>query len=287
MFIARGASAAALPTTAATIQEAFESVRESLADLIAAKDERRIDELRFRINTYRDILRFTATEIQDVRIQLSALGEPNVDSPEAAWRTATVDGLVEAAAFVATEQMWLDAEEGILSLDGIRDRAGKFQTWREAIYRPAVEPARELLLVRRQATIIDTATGRLKKIADDVKRMQRARVRGATDLGKQLAKAETFIREAGGLEGTARRMVAEYQAGYGGVATTTPSTALLAHESPQISLTTSTATSTASTTIPVIVPLTPKELVRASLEKIREAYKLFLEMSNAVQRMMQ
>ena len=41
-----------------------------------------------------DILRFTATEIQDIRIQLGALEKPAIDSPEAAWRTATFGGLV-------------------------------------------------------------------------------------------------------------------------------------------------------------------------------------------------
>lgn len=288
LFIARTAGAVALPTTAAAIQEAFENVRESLANLLTAKDERRIDELRFRINTYRDILRFTATEIQDVRIQLGALEKPVIDSPEAAWRTATFDGLDTTAAFVTAEQAWLDAEESILSLDGIRDRAGRFQAWRETVYRRVTGPARELLLVRRQTIIIDTATGRLKKIADDVKRMQRARVRGVADLAKQLAKAEMFIREAAGLEDAARRMVTEYQSGYLSTgATTTTSTVPREPPAPESPAGTNMATSTASTTIPVIVPPTITGLVRASLEKVREAYRLFLEMSTAVQRLMQ
>lgn len=304
-------AAAASPMNAAAIKEAFDSVRESLAGLLAAKDEQRIDELRFRINAYRDILRFTATEIQDVRMQLGVDGEPAAAAaptgtqpaltPEKEWRLKILKGFDEADEFIEGERVWLNAEEGVLSLDGIRDRAGVFQKWREGTYQRVMEPAREYLLVGRQVTIVDTAARRQKKIGEDVTRLRRARVRGSADLAKRLAQADLLIKEASALEAEARKAftAANFEP-QRSAATTTTSTAPLpspAAGEPEPSaatgtVATSTATQSAEGTSTAAVlqaaapPPNPKELVRQSLEKIQAAYRLFLEMSNAVQQML-
>jgi hypothetical protein len=288
MLPAAAQAAASNPVpSAAAIQEAFENVRQSLADLVVAKDDRKIDELRFRINTFYDILRFTATEIQDLRVRLLATSDASDEEGKRLWRERSLLKLGDMLGTVEKLQASLNAEEALIGIEEIKNRAQSFQGWRERSYLPVTEEVREYLMVVRQTQIVDTAAERLTRISSDVKRIQRARIKNSASLVKDLKEAETLIQESSkaSQEATMRFEAMHFLlppavASSAGTSTTTtlPVTPLSA---------TGTASSTGTSTAPLASPPpTPRELVRESLEKIRRAYELFVAMSAEAQKLL-
>lgn len=274
--------------SAAAIQEAFESVRQSLSDLVTAKDDRKIDELRFRINTFYDILRFTTTEIHDLRIRLLATSDAGDGEGKKLWKERSLSKLGDMLGTVEKLQTSLNAEEALIGIEEIKNRAQSFQAWRERLYLPITEEVREYLMVVRQTQIVDTAAERLTRIASDVKRIQRARLRSSASLTKDLKEAETLIQES---SQASKEAAMQFEAMHFllplAVSSTGTSTASATTPTPPISAT-GTASSTGTSTMPLatVLPPTPRELVRESLEKIRRAYELFVAMSAEAQKLL-
>lgn len=273
--------------SAAAIQEAFENVRQSLSDLVTAKDDRKIDELRFRVNTFYDILRFTTTEIQDLRVRLLATGDPGDEEGKRLWKERSLLKLGDMLGTVEKLQASLNAEEALIGIEEIKNRAQSFQAWRERSYLPVTEEVREYLMVVRQTQIVDTAAERLTRISSDVKRIQRARIKGSASLGKDLKEAETLIQESSkaATEAVVRFETAHFLLPLAASSTGT-STTSTTPPFPVSATGTASTTGTSTTPLTPPTPPTPRELVRESLEKIRRAYELFVAMSAEAQKLL-
>lgn len=282
------AYAAANPVpSAAAIQEAFENVRQSLSDLVTAKDDRKIDELRFRVNTFYDILRFTTTEIQDLRVRLLATGDPGDEEGKRLWKERSLLKLGDMLGTVEKLQASLNAEEALIGIEEIKNRAQSFQAWRERSYLPVTEEVREYLMVVRQTQIVDTAAERLTRVSSDVKRIQRARIKGSASLGKDLKEAEALIQESSkaATEAMVRFETAHFLLPLAASSTGT-STTSTTPPFPVSATGTASTTGTSTTPLTPPTPPTPRELVRESLEKIRRAYELFVAMSAEAQKLL-
>lgn len=280
------------------VQKAIENVKESIGDLVGAKDEKTSDELGLRIGTFRKVLELSAAETKEFKISLLAI-ETQKDEDLLRWKEMMLESLKTAADHFENEMEWLSGNETTLTLEGIKKTAESFKKWREESYLSSVDQIQEFLLLEQERAAIKTAEKRLQKVTEEVKKILKSK--GSTKSGKELARLLTLV---------AKTVVESRNLNQDGQAiffndhvfplipvstSTVTSTLPVATTTPPVEpppfpplpsvVTTSTATSTASSTPalpPEPAPPTVKELVIASLIKIRDAYQIFIDMSALV-----
>lgn len=272
------------------VQKALENVRESLDTLIGGKDEATSsDELGLRVSTYRTVLELSAAETKDLVQKLASMGEPLDDPSSAAWKEASLAALEKAAAFYESENAALDATGTPPTLEDVRGRAESFKQWRENDYLPVAGQIRDLSMIEQGAGTLDLAGRRLEKVSEDVEKILKARIRGADALKPLLVAAGEAITEGRKLNEAAAALFKEknflaLQSTSTGTSTATSSvSADSATSTPDVPETSAEAgIAAASSTPPLPPPPSIRDLVRESLVKTRDAYRIFIEMSNVV-----
>jgi hypothetical protein len=301
------------------VQKALENVKESLDTLITTKDEKVSDDLSLRIDTYRKVLAFATTETKDLKVKLLALEGLDADPAAVEWKKAVLAELAGALDRYASEEKYLDENEGSITIERIKSIADAFKEWRDTEYAAAANQVKELLLINQQSGTLDTAGRRYLKVEEDVAKIQRAKLKGVSDLVKLMERAHEALSQAEDLNGNAHILFTEsyfpildtgtstatstasttpeHATSTGAVetpiqATTTSTAPFIPIESTATSSVTSTissATTTASSSLQSSVPPLPpsiKDLVKQSLVKTKEAYKVFIEMSNFVRELL-
>lgn len=265
---------------ASPVQKAIEGVKETLDNLVTAKDEKTIDQVAPRIDTFGKVIDFSLKEAKDLKVSL--LGLDTKDKATIAWRDDAVKQMDAALKYYQDQKDWLSDNDSTLDLEGIKSAAKKFKEWRDANYVETAGQINDYLLIQQETAAIKTAQKRLQKIGSDLKTITKSRTKKATELTTMLAKADATIRESVRFNGDAN---AQFRTTFllPLLATSTPTSTSAATDTLPMAVppvTTSTPTSTAAA-----APLPPpsiRDLAKASLEKIRDAYQIFIDMSNSV-----
>jgi len=248
-------------------------VQEDTQNLIKAKDQENPtpeEEQKLRLEIFTKVINLSLKEVEDIINQLNAL--KNLNEPE----TALLDQLLEK--FNGFLQFYNEQKENLaptaeLDLATIKKLAQDFKDWRENTYLPIFDTATDFLLINQQKAILEMTEKRYQKISLDVAKLKKANLKGIDQLEKYLNQAADLIEAA-------KTIWQETQDNFWQVTTaTSTATSTIA------SVATSTATSSAVTT-EENQPLSIKNLIRDSLNKIKEAYRIFIEMSNLVRKLL-
>lgn len=302
------------------VQKALENVKESLDTLVTTKDEKKGDDVSLRIDTYRKVLAFAVAETKDLKVRLLALEGLEKDGPANTWRKEALVKLSMALDRYAAEQKFLDGNEETMDIARIKSIADAFKEWRDGEYASVAGQVREMLLIDQQSKTLEIAGRRYQKVEEDVAKIKKAKLKGSEGLIKLMEQARKALSDAKKLDtdalslfqgsyfpvldtgtstatSTASTTPSETASGTGSrvpeqssTTTSTPSVVLgglLASSSATSTPVTTTSTASSSAQLPPqILPPSVKDLVKQSLVKTKEAYKVFIEMSNFVRELL-
>ncbi len=279
MFLASTLVVMATPTASAqapAVQKAFEEVKTKLDDLVSAKDENLADDLVLRIQAFKKVLEFSAEEAKTLKVKLLSTELEGIEKEVlAAWRTRVEDGIAAAENHYKEVFGALTTTTTPLDLQGVKNLAASFKEWREVSLAPIVNEAEEFLLVAGQARALKVADSRLTKIASDVAKLERAKIRGTETLSTHLKNARISLGDAKEAYERAHRLLLSRLA----------PPVEIAEEGGSPELTATSTEPVATSTEAVVVP-TIRDEVRNSLEKVKAAYLSFIEMSVEVKKIL-
>ena len=291
------------------VQEAFENVEDQVEDLVVAKDEDIPDDLSFRIETFKEVVDISILEAKDLKIKLLSLDQ--IEEDLSLWKEERINDLNQALVYYNEQEQLIDDSEAI-DLESIKNIATDFLNRREQIYLPAAEQVNEFLLIKQEQNAINIAERRWQRINKDIVKLQEADIKGVATLRELLDNAGELIEESGEINQDAQDLFfnlyiytnSSTSSINSSTSTTTETTDEKDFTHPTSSIS-STATTTETTDetdesadpieteinttdiedlLPL--PLSIKDLVKASLIKVKGAYQVFIEMSNLVRKLL-
>jgi len=285
------------------VQEAFEDVEDQVEDLVVAKDEGQLDDLALRIATFKKVVELSVSEAKDLKIKLLSLDQ--VKETASSWREERINNLNQALVYYDEQQQLIEDYE-IISLETIKSLASDFKNWRERTYLPVAEQVNEFLLIKQEQDAIEIAKRRWQRIDKDITKLEESNLRGVAVLRELLESAGEQVDESVTINTNAQDLffnryifiatsTEEEEESYATSSQTSTTTIdgleenQPAHSPQEILDEQPDATSTevdATSTEPLPPPLSIKDLVKDSLAKIKEAYRIFIEMSNLVRELL-
>ena len=285
------------------LQKAVEGVQNRLDDLVTAKDESGSQTLDLRIATFGKVIDLSLAEAKDLKVRL--LTADNLSDEITAWQNTMVGQLTRAIEYLGNEKQNL-ADRALLDLNDLKSMAQDFKNWRDGEYLPYANQVRDFFLVRREENAVQVATTRLRKISDDVKKLERARIKNVEQLTELLGKASDLVKDGQNINSEVQNLFWEEDispivststatsttgnaSSTGDVATTSSPTSTITVFLPLISTSTTSSTNATSSETngsPELQPTSIKELAEESLAKVRGAYQVFIEMSNLVRNLL-
>lgn len=238
-------------------------VQEGTKDLIDAKDQENLT-LSLCLEIFGKVLDLSIKEAKDIIEQLNAL--KNLKEQETDLRDQLLKKFNGFLQFYVEQKEKLNQPKGV-DLTTIKKLAQDFKDWRENIYRPAFETATDFLLINQQKAVLEMTEMRYQKISLDINKLKNTNLKGIDVLEKYLDQAANLIKDAKDLWIAA-------------------STATSTATSTIISTSTSTIASTSTPAVAEDQPLSIKNLIGESLNKIKETYRIFIEMSNFVEKLL-
>lgn len=283
--------------SSSTMEKKFEDVKGQLENLVIAKDQNEPNELNLRLQTFDKILDLSLTEVKDLKIKMLSIDQ--IKDSASSWRSEIIEKLNLASSYFKDAKDKFDEKTNI-DLPTIKKMASDFKDWREMNYLPPANQINEYLLIEQEQKALETAAKRWQRIEKDIVRLEKAKIKKISNLKEMLAQANTLIKDAEELNNEARNNFFDLYIGRKeifGTTTTTSSTIAttskpivpVANENATTTTSTSTnATTTGSETTSALSSFQPsiKDLVETSLNKIKEAYQIFIEMSNLVRKLL-
>jgi len=283
LFIFYALTAVNFASAQTAVQKAFENVKGKLDELVGAKDEDSVSDLTLRIETFKKVIELSISEAKDLKLKLLALDKLSKELAD--WQKTMIEKLNFALDYYEGRKEFLIDNARELNLPSIRELAQGYKTWREEHYLKTADQIRDLLLIQQEQKSIQVANRRAQKIAEDLKKIEKAKIKGAADLNKLLAKAQDLIKEGVKLNDQAYNQFLNQFISF-----EISNSAPVAGETPEITAVATSSTSTLpepeATSTEVIFQPSIKDLVRESLNKIKEAYQVFIEMSNLVRKLL-
>lgn len=233
-----------------------------------------------RLEIFDKVLNLSIKETEDIINQLKAL--ENLDEKNSSFRNQLLDKFNGFLKFYEEQKKNFENPEEV-DLAEIKSLAQSFKDWRENVYLPAFKTATDFLLINQQKIALEITEKRHKKISVDVKKLKRINLKGSGELEKFSEQAANSIKDA-------RDLYQEAENSFWSMLETASTTA----SSTDLIVTSPTSTPAATTTIPAveetgenqILILSIKNLIGQSLNKIKEAYQIFIEMSNFVKKLL-
>lgn len=265
-------------TTSATtpptpLQKAFESVKDGLDTLVDAKDTKTQDDLALRIDIFNKVLTFATTEAKDLKLKLLALD--TLDTSLSLWRDETVKKITALLEQYDDEKTSFEKTRAALTLQELKVASEKFRVLRESLFLPLADNAQDFLLIDQESRALQVSAKRFQKISDDVKKLEKAKAKGVLDLQKFLAKAGKLLDEAETLNARASITFKTLHIIPPPIFEISTTTAPLPTSTPSSTYTGEGGESMRATE----KNMTVRDMVMQSLQKIKEAYQVFLEMS--------
>lgn len=257
---------AAEGTTQDTQQTAVNTVKEAISNLVSAKDEKKQTETPVRIDTLKKALSLAISEAKELRIKL--IGLEDLSTEYETWvtkKSEEMKGMIEALEIFKKDVTKL--EENDATDEQIKELGEKIKSWRETTYLPLSTEIQDYFLIIEEYKTIETAESRSEKIGIDIVKLDK-RKKNTTTLKKLLATANSEIDESKRLNDEAKTLFEEMylpKKKERTLSTTTPSI-----EKEEVDT----------------QPKSVRDLVKDSSNKVRNSYKIFIEMSNIVRKLL-
>lgn len=258
---------AAEGTTQDTQQTAVNTVKEAISNLVSAKDEKKQTETPVRIDTLKKAVLLAISEAKELRVKL--IGLEDLSTEYETWATKKSEdmkGMIDTLETFKKDIAKLEEDETTTD-EQIKGLGEKIKTWREITYLPLSTEIQDYFLIIEEYKTIETAESRSEKIGIDVTKLEK-RKKNTVALKKLLTTADSEIDEAKKINDEAKAL---FEKTY------------LPKENEII----------ISTTTPVIEkdevktqPKSVRDLVKDSSNKVRNSYKIFIEMSNIVRKLL-
>jgi len=285
-FVLTNTSFAQNANQSSNIQKAFENVKGQLDGLITAKDENQPDELTLRITTFEKVIDLSITEAKDLKLKLLGFETEAEDKELGSWKEKMIAGTAAALKYYEAEKQ-VAGEDKIIDLESIKTRAKKFKEWREMNYLPVLQETNEFFLIQQEGQAIQTAKKRAQKIGDDIKKIQKVKPKAASEFLKLLNRANQLIEEGNKKNKKAEEMFWETYIVETKIDVSSSSQAVAPNDEKLSVATTSESKVVANASSTEIIPtLSIKDLVKESFAKIKDAYQIFIEMSNLVRKLL-
>jgi hypothetical protein len=267
------------------VEKALEGVKQTVDDLVSAKDDKNPQELSLRIQTFRKVLDLAIAEAKDLKIRLIS-EEPAEEDKAATLHEELVKNVSDALKFYEEKLKKFSLLEKDLNLEDIRLIAEDFQKQREANFSIPTQTAHDFLASRQTAKILEIARTRYEKINNDLKKMGRNRT--TDSLISLLKTADKNLKTA---EENARLATEKFEQDYllpKEIAVTEElslnTIVILEEEKIEETSPTSTPSSTDAQVPAPVPPPSIRDLVQASLTSVKDAYQVFIEMSAVVRK---
>lgn len=276
------------------VQKAYENAKQYLDDLVTAKDENQADDLDLRVETFRQVLDLAKAEAKDFEFKLITVDKDEVFE---AWKKEAMDNLTKDMVFIDSQKDLLSDSKSI-DLVKVKEIAKNFKAWRDGEYLPLASQIQDFLLVKQEAKAVQTAQTRLQKITADIKNIKQSKITDSKDIKIFLNKSRTLISQAAELNKKASDAFTErYVKPKNSSSTETIATSTIIATStasisiPVLNLATSSDPNSTSSPAGISAPILPpivsiKDLVRSSLDKIKESYQGFIDISNLVRKLL-
>jgi hypothetical protein len=269
------------------VKQATRDVEDSVDALVDAKDDE-VDDLALRINAFKKVVDLSITEATDLKVQL-VLHESH-EADLVGWSSSTLARLNSAVRYFKAQQK-LDFSD-IEDVASIKSLALDFKKWRDKNYVSLTEEVNDFLLLEKGSAVLAIAHTRTKKIDGDLIALGSVGIKGLDGLRTMLVDASRAI-ERGALEHTGARalFLARYVDPL--VATSSSSHASSTDEVilGEEELATSTVQVSATTTAEAAPEAEDrdasiKDLITASFTEVKDAYRIFIEMSSLVRKLL-
>ncbi|MFA6025494.1 MAG: hypothetical protein WC727_03565 [Ignavibacteriaceae bacterium] len=270
---------AAESTTQNTQQNIVETVKEAINNLVSAKDEKKQIETPIRLDTLKKAISLAIDEAKNLRVKL--IGLENLSPDYGVWeikKLGDMKDVIETLDVFKKELGEIEKSEEIT--DGqIKELGERIKNWREKTYLPLSNEIQDYFLTVEEYKTIEVAENRSSKIEIDVLKLEK-RGKNITNLKTLLENANTEIEEAKKINDEAKALFED---------TYFPKKEVVATSTMSVTTKETSATTTVITEETDAVTIQPKsvrDLVKDSSNKIRSSYKIFIEMSNLVRKLL-
>lgn len=266
-----GARAFPAHAQAPAIQKAFEEVKTKLDDLVSAKDENLADDLALRIQAFKKVIEFSLEETKALKAKVLAAEFDGVDQDTlATWKIRVAERFSDAELYYTNTLEEFSTTTAPFDLAALKARAEAFKQWREVSFAPLADDAEALALVAGQRKTLEVAEARLAKIGGDVKKLERAKVKGAEKLSALLPQAAARLRLARDAYENAEHALASR-------ILPPPSDARTGEEEGEKN-TGAEAKTLETSAVDIVAPPSIRNEVKTSLEEVKRAYQIFIRM---------
>ncbi|KKU91522.1 MAG: hypothetical protein UY23_C0001G0128 [Candidatus Jorgensenbacteria bacterium GW2011_GWA1_48_11] len=295
------------------VQQAFTAVQNSIDDLITAKDQGSADDLALRLQAFKKVIGLSVSETKNLKVKLLSANTDNNKDIQA-WQKNMTAALDRALNYYDDQGQELDQIDN-LDLETIKNLASDFKAWRDENYLPIADQINSFVLIQEERNAISVAEKRAQKIGIDIKNLPKAK---NFSPGTMLADAKNKISESKKLNGKAYDLFLSQfvEIKSSSTAPAAPDTKPAATSSIDVGSLTpvtlnpdnasstvsdnasttagtnassnaaNTAANASSTEVSPPPPPSIKDLIKASLNKIKDAYQVFIEMSNSVRKLL-
>ena len=274
-------------------QNALETVKEKVDNLVTAKDENKTDDLNLRLEAFKKVIDLSLAEAKDLKIKLLAFDQIK-DEDTIIWKKDILEDLNKAIGYYEDQKQSLETKEN-LDLDSIKILGEEFKKWREDNYLNIANQINDFLLIKLEEKAIEVTKIRAEKILNDITKLQKTKIRNTAQLTPMLDKANKTINEAEKLNKDGWILFSEKFIKKPAIelentsSTKASSTTIIEKpkEDVQILNTTTTLIEASSTdAVPPPQPPSIKDLIKMSLDKIKDSYQTFIEMSSLVRKLL-
>lgn len=309
-FFAAAVAYAEEPTVKTKLQE----TKESIGELVEAKDENSPFDVSLRIKTFKKVVDLALTEAKDLKISLIALEIENEGLK--AWREGIIKELNDIIKSYEEKVADIGENEDSFTLEEIQGTAADFKAWREENYIPIQNQVHSLLLIEKENKAIQISNRRVAKIKNDLETLKKAGFKELEKVTAMFEEAESTVKEA---EDENKKALDLFIVKYAVIpeeieksdetatstppaetsATSTEETAETASTTPIIApeegsassteeiLKQSTSTSETTELAEAKQEESIRGLISSSWKKIKSAYQIFIEMSDFVRKSLQ
>src|SRR3989344_2001262 len=273
---------AATPSTIEGLKEKAAQISESQDELASIKDNGALsaeDKLQKEISARKqiiaDALSLSLQETGNLRGNLEKLTLED-DSRESELRNVFLDELNAYDEYYSTKATALKNAVN-LGLGDVKAIAKEIIAYRDAVYNTSIKNIVDFLLLFYGQDAVSTAQNRIEKMSGDIKKLERLNLIKPGAFRSGLEKAAGLIKEAGELLEKARALILAVPAEENETADATPADS----DTP---IPTTSAIATGEPADEDKQEPTANELLTASLNKVKSAYEVFLQISKDIKK---
>lgn len=178
--------------TSPEVEEALTNTKESVNDLVTAKDENDPLNLSFRIKTFEDVISLATAEAEGLKIKLLTIETEDENIRQ--WKEGIVAKINGILNYYEETQNFIAENKTDLNLEILQEKAKEFKNWREKNYLETREIAQTFVFLNKENNALEIAEKRWIKINKDLEVLEQHEIiTSGSDLWLMFNKARNYI----------------------------------------------------------------------------------------------